>query len=76
MAITRIGLIALAGDVKQDEAVARFSNFANECKKTKRLNAWYRDMEYFQTKDVVYKELMKQAAEGKATAFIVVSAEF
>ncbi|KAJ0151315.1 hypothetical protein CTA2_348 [Colletotrichum tanaceti] len=34
------------------------------------------DMEYFQTKDVVYKELMKQAAEGKATAFIVVSAEF
>ncbi|TQN71265.1 hypothetical protein CSHISOI_04233 [Colletotrichum shisoi] len=106
MAITRIGLIALADDVKQDEAVARFSNFANECKKedgqtyivaskASKCNvltdvpgsqSWSvvyeitfaneADMEYYQTKDAVYKELMKQAAEGKATGFIAVSAEF
>ncbi|KAK6224929.1 hypothetical protein QIS74_03256 [Colletotrichum tabaci] len=111
MAITRIGLIALADDVKQDEAVARFSNFANECKKedgqtyivaskaskckvltdVPGSQSWsvvyeitfaneaqvsIQDMEYYQTKDAVYKELMKQAAEGKATGFIAVSAEF
>ncbi|CCF46060.1 hypothetical protein CH063_03773 [Colletotrichum higginsianum] len=106
MAITRIGLIALADDVKQDEAVARFSNFANECKKedgqtyivaskaskckvltdvpgSQSWSVVYEitfaseaDMEYYQTKDAVYKELMKQAAEGKATGFIAVSAEF
>lgn len=35
-----------------------------------------RDMEYYQTKDPIYQELMKQAAEGKATGFIAVSAEF
>ncbi|GKT50705.1 uncharacterized protein ColSpa_10886 [Colletotrichum spaethianum] len=34
------------------------------------------DMEYYQTKDPIYQELMKQAAEGKATGFIAVSAEF
>lgn len=35
-----------------------------------------RDMGYYQTKDPIYQELMKQAAEGKATGFIAVSAEF
>ncbi|KAI8305223.1 hypothetical protein K4K61_005459 [Colletotrichum sp. SAR11_59] len=108
MAITRIGLIALSDDVKQEEAVARFGNFSSECKKdgntyilsskaskcktltdvpgsqpwsvvyeiTFANEAWVRDMEYYQTKDPVYQELMKQAAEGKATGFIAVSAEF
>lgn len=33
MAITRIGLIALADGPAQDEAVKRFSNFVNDCKK-------------------------------------------
>ncbi|KAH0438900.1 hypothetical protein CcaCcLH18_03046 [Colletotrichum camelliae] len=105
MAITRIGLIALSDDVKQEEAVTRFGNFSNECKKDgntyilsskaskcKTLTdvpgsqpwsvvyeitfANEEDMEYYQTKDPVYQELMKQAAEGKATGFIAVSAEF
>lgn len=35
MAITRIGLIALSDDVKQEEAVARFGNFSQECKKVR-----------------------------------------
>ncbi|KAK2047913.1 hypothetical protein LZ31DRAFT_539391 [Colletotrichum somersetense] len=104
MAITRLGLIALADEVKQDEAVARFSNFAIDCKKedgqkyivaskaskckvltdvpgSQPWTVVYEitfaneaDMEYYQTKDPIYQELMKQAAEGKATGFIAVSA--
>ncbi|KAF6837009.1 stress responsive A/B barrel domain-containing protein [Colletotrichum musicola] len=105
MAITRIGLIALADAAKQDEAVARFSNFATDCKKDGQTyivsskaskckvltdvpgsQPWSvayeitfaseEDMEYYQTKDPIYQELMKQAAEGKATGFIAVAAEF
>ncbi|KAF9879370.1 hypothetical protein CkaCkLH20_02913 [Colletotrichum karsti] len=105
MAITRIGFIALADSVKQEEAVERFSNFASECKKDGQTyivsskaskckvltdvpgsQPWSivyeitfaseEDMEYYQTKDAVYQELMKQAAEGKATGFIAVSAQF
>ncbi|KAK1656070.1 hypothetical protein BDP81DRAFT_414105 [Colletotrichum phormii] len=106
MAITRIGLIALADGPQQDEAVKRFSNFVNDCKKedgstylvaskaskckvltdVPGSQAWSvvyeitfandADMEYYQTKDPIYQELMKQAAEGKATGFIAVSAEF
>ncbi|KAK1978408.1 hypothetical protein LZ30DRAFT_784180 [Colletotrichum cereale] len=103
MAITRIGLIALADDFKQDEAIARFSDFANDCKKDGQTyiiaskaskckvltdvpgsQPWSvvyeitfaneADMEYYQTKDPIYQELMKQAAEGKATGFVAVSA--
>ncbi|KXH29912.1 hypothetical protein CSIM01_10663 [Colletotrichum simmondsii] len=118
MAINRIGLIALADGPAQDEAVKRFSNFVNDCKKedgstylvaskaskckvltdVPGSQAWsvvyeitfaseaklvanrrrlvIRDMEYYQTKDPIYQELMRQAAEGKATGFIAVSAEF
>ncbi|KAK1596801.1 uncharacterized protein LY79DRAFT_31403 [Colletotrichum navitas] len=104
MTITRVGLIALADDVKRDEAITRFSNFANDCKKedgqtyivaskaskcqvltdvpgSQPWTVVYEitfaneaDMEYYQTKDPIYQELMRQAAEGKATGFIAVSA--
>ncbi|KAL0937673.1 stress responsive A/B barrel domain-containing protein [Colletotrichum truncatum] len=105
MAISRIGFIALADAAKQEEAVTRFNNFVNECKKDGQTyivaskaskckvltdvpgsQPWSvvyeitfaneADMEYYQTKDPIYQELMKQAAEGKATGFIAVSAEF
>ncbi|KDN64815.1 hypothetical protein CSUB01_03563 [Colletotrichum sublineola] len=122
MAITRIGLIALADEVKQDEAVARFSNFANDCKKedgqtyivaskaskckvltdvpgsqpwtvvyeitfaneTSVLSQFPKEKKKKRTESScglecaciypIFKELMTQAAEGKATGFIAVSA--
>ncbi|EXF82781.1 hypothetical protein CFIO01_12455 [Colletotrichum fioriniae PJ7] len=93
MAITRIGLIALADGPAQDEAedgsTYLVASKASKCKVLTDVpgsQAWSvvyeitfaneADMEYYQTKDPIYQELMKQAAEGKATGFIAVSAEF